>query len=198
MTESGPGSRPDALVASRERLRRLIAEKALVKGEAGSFRLASGGVSHFFFDMKMVALDPEGANLIADLVLEALGSGDYDHVGGPELGAIPIVAAVATKSFCARPMSAFLVRKEPKERGLGKRVEGHLARGARVALVEDVTTTGGAVLKAVEAVREEGCTVDKVITVVDRLQGARERLAERGIDLVSLFTIDDFRDELGG
>lgn len=198
MTDAGPSDRHDASATKRERLRRLIAEKALVKGEAESFLLASGNVSHFFFDMKMVALDPEGANLIADLVLEALGSGNYDHVGGPELGAIPIVAAVVSKSLARRPISGFFVRKQPKERGTEKRIEGHLDRGARVALIEDVTTTGVSVLKAVEAVREEGCTVEKVITVVDRLEGARERLADEGIELVSLFTIDDFRRELGG
>ncbi len=174
----------------RERLRRIITDKALSRG--GSYQLASGSTSGFYFDIKPVAFDPEGSRLIADAILDVLEGEHVDYVGGLELGAIPIAASVVERSFERTPVAGFFVRKSPKERGTKKLIEGNLEPGSNVALVEDVTTTGGSVLRAVEAVRELGCTVTKVVTVVDRLEGARENLSKHGLELVALFTRDDF------
>ena len=175
---------------TRARLRDLIAQRSLTHGQ---FKLASGGESNIFFDMKTTLLDPEGASLTADLILDMLGEEGPDAIGGLVLGACPVVSAVCVKSAeRGRPVPGFYVRKEPKGRGTNKLIEGNLEPGWRVVVVEDVTTEGNSALKAVRAVRDEGCTVIKVMTVVDRLQGARENLAKEGLELVPLFTRDDF------
>ncbi len=183
-----------------DRLLTLIRERALLFGER-DFKLASGGRSNFFFDMKNLSFDPEGANLIADAIIELLRGEEVDFIGGLESGAIPIVAAVSLKSWLAgKPIPGFFVRKTTKERGTDKLVEGPLLRGSKVIIIEDVTTSGESVLRAVREVRRLGCTVDKAITVVDRLEGASENLKEEGITLIPLYTRDDFsleRDELG-
>ena len=108
------------------------------------------------------------------------------------MGAIPIVNSVVQRSYDRKPIPGFFVRKESKQRGTQKLIEGNLTPASSVVLVEDVTTTGGSVLRAVEAVRDLGCTVTKVVTVVDRLEGASENLSKHGIELVALFTRDDF------
>lgn len=175
---------------ARARLREIIAAKSLTRGQ---FKLASGSESNIFFDMKMTLLDPEGAALAADLILDLLAGESVDAIGGLVLGACPVVSAVSLKSGeRGRPIPGFFVRKEPKGRGTNKLIEGILPPGARVVVVEDVTTEGNSALRAVKAVRAEGGQVAKVVTVVDRLQGARENLAKEGLELTALFTRDDF------
>jgi orotate phosphoribosyltransferase len=181
---------PPADPKSRARLRDIIAERSLTRGQ---FKLASGGESNIFFDMKTTLLDPEGAALAAALILDMLGQDQVDAIGGLVIGACPVVSAVCvTSAGRGRPVPGFYVRKEPKGRGTNKLIEGNLEPGWRVVVVEDVTTEGNSALKAVRAVREHGCTVVKVVTVVDRLQGARENLKKEGIELAALFTRDDF------
>jgi orotate phosphoribosyltransferase len=177
--------------AGRDRLREIIQEKSFLYG---NFTLASGRNATYFLDMKPTMLDPEGANLIADLVLEAIGPDKVDAVGGLAAGCIPIVTLVAARSFhTPHPISGFFVRKEPKGHGTNKLIDGNLRAGMRVVLVEDVTTTGGSVMRAVNEARGLGCTVERIVTVVDRLEGARENLRQQGIELVALFTRDEFR-----
>ena len=178
--------------ARRERLREIIAEIGLIRASGESFTLASGKTSPFFFDIRMVALDAEGAALIAASILERLGGAEVDSIGGIELGAVPIVSAVAALSWPDRPLAGLIVRKTAKERGTRKDIEGHVREGARVVLVEDVTTTGGSVLQAARAVRAQGCVAERVITVVDRLEGAADNLAAEGLVLESLYTREDF------
>ncbi|MEE8275762.1 MAG: orotate phosphoribosyltransferase [Alphaproteobacteria bacterium] len=181
-----PGGHGD----DRARLRAIIAGASL---RFGSFKLASGGESNVFIDLKQTLLDPEGLNLAADLILELLEGEEAEAVGGLVLGACPLVDAVCVKSLGRRPLTGFYVRKEPKGTGTQQMIEGPLAPGARVILLEDVTTRGGSALKAARVVRDDlGCTVTKVISVVDREQGARENLAAAGLELVSLFTMGDF------
>ena len=178
--------------ARRERLREIIVEIGLIRAAGEDFTLASGKTSPFFFDIRMVALDAEGAALIAAAILERLEDADVDAVGGIELGAVPIVSAVTALSWPKRPLGGLIVRKTAKERGTRKDIEGDIRAGAKVVLVEDVTTTGGSVLQAARAVRAHGCVVDRVITVVDRLEGAAENLTAGGLALESLYTRDDF------
>ena len=176
------------------RLIRLIEEKSLIRG--ADIRLTSGAKSTFYINMKPTIFDPEGANLIADLIVEALGTERVDLIGGLELGAVPIVACVCQKSFSGKPIRGFFVRKEPKAHGTEQRIEGiargEVLTGKYAVLIEDVTTTGGSVLKAVLAARDAGCSVTKAITVVDRLEGAAENLSNHGVELVALTTARDF------
>jgi orotate phosphoribosyltransferase len=175
------------------KLQSLIKEKALLTEDNGHFELASGDKSNYFFDMKLVSMDPEGSDLIADAILEILKKEDVDYIGGLESGAIPIAAIVANRSFHnKKPIPAFFVRKTPKERGTKKMIEGNLTENSKVVLVDDVTTKGESVMIAVKKVRELNCHVDKVITIVDRLAGAKENLAKENIKLVAIFTKNDF------
>jgi orotate phosphoribosyltransferase len=180
---------PDAL-AVRRRLRDIICARSLL---TGTFTLASGRASSMFFDMKPTMLDPEGANLIADAVLDRLDEPELNAVGGLEMGAVPMVAVVCAKSFeRRRPLQGFFVRKEAKDHGTAKLIEGNLAPGAGAAILEDVTTTGGSALRAVEAVRSSGAAVVKVVSIVDRLEGAADVFRAQGLRFEAVFTRDDF------
>ncbi len=178
----------------KARLIRIIEERSLLR--EADFELVSGAASSFYFDMKPTAFDPEGASLIAELIVEALAADQVDLIGGLEMGAVPIVACVCQLSHRAKPIAGFFVRKEAKDHGTKRLIEGvpkgqELA-GKHAVLVEDVTTTGGSVLAAVGAARDAGCRVSKVVTVLDRLQGAAENLRQHGIELVALLTAADF------
>lgn len=176
----------------RERLKAIIKTKSYITG--GDFKLASGANSNFFFDLKTTMLDPEGASLAADLILDRIANDKVKAIGGLVLGACPIASAVCVKSFeRGTPVSAFYVRKEPKQRGTQKLIEGSaLEPGNRVVVVEDVTTSGGSALKAAEVVQSLDAEVVKIITLVDREQGAKDMLAEHGLKLESLFSKKDF------
>ncbi len=177
----------------RDRLRELIAERALQVAEEERFELASGRRSRYFFDLKPVTLHPEGSAAIAELMLERLVELEVEFAGGPESGAIPIVASVCTLSHLkGTPVQGFYVRKERKSRGTERLIEGNLRAGASAAVLEDVTTTGGSALRAVEAARRAGARVEAVVCVVDRREGAEEALAEHGVRLYSIFTPEDF------
>ena len=179
--------------ADRAKLQSLIKEKALLIKDDNGFELASGDKSNYFFDMKLVSMDPDGSELIAKAILELLKDDNVDYIGGLESGAIPIASVVANKSLQTRKrIPAFFVRKNPKERGTKKMIEGNLTENSKVVLVDDVTTKGESVLLAVRKVRELNCQVDKVITIVDRLAGAKENLAKENIELLGLFTKKDF------
>lgn len=179
---------------ARARLADIIRTRSFGRGD---ITLASGRKSNFYFNLKPTMLDAEGASLLAELTLDALISEKIDYVGGLEMGAVPIAGAIAQLSFMrGHPIQAFFVRKKPKEHGAKLTVEG-LARGEslqgkRVVIVEDVTTTGGSALKAVEVVREAGGDVAFVFTMVDREEGAAETFKEAGLAFRSLFQAAEF------
>ncbi len=184
-----------ATAESRLALRDLIARKSLVTGR--EMTLVSGASSRFYFDMKQTTFDPQGARLIADLVLDALDEPWPSFLSGLEMGALPVVtAAVMRSGQIGRPITGFGVRKAAKDYGTRRRVERELPRHCLVAVVEDVTTTGGSAMQAVQAIRDAGGTVKQVITLVDRLQGAGHALAQEGLRLTALFDANDF--DLGG
>jgi orotate phosphoribosyltransferase len=182
--------------ADRARLVEIIKARSFQSGT--EMKLASGRTSTFYFNMKPTMLDPEGGYLIAQLILDALDGTEADWIGGLEMGAVPIAALVAAQSHArGRRIGAFFVRKQVKEHGTQSLVEGlargETLRGKRVVIVEDVTTTGASALKAVEAVRSEGAEVVRVITIVDRQEGAGATFHSAGLAFAPLLTIQDFR-----
>ena len=184
------GLRPPRVADGRwRRLREIIAAKSLKRGR---FRLASGRESDVLFDLKLTLLDPEGANLTAELLLDRLEPGSARFVGGPAMGGVLIVEALCLKSHGRNDLGYFFVRKQAKDHGTGNRIDGHLEAGREAVLVEDVTTTGGSVMEAVAAVRERGCPVGRILAILDRNEGGRERLAAEGLVLDYIFEKDDF------
>lgn len=162
----------------RERLRDLLKTHSLMFGD---FTLASGKKSTFYFDSKKTTLLAEGAFLTARAVLDLVRREGIraDAIGGLTLGADPIVCPVAALSHAEGPaLRAFIVRKEAKDHGTGRRIEGNLEPGSRVIIVDDVVTTAGSTLKAIEAAEEAGHTVVAVICIVDREEGGAEKLAK--------------------
>ena len=170
---------------------------ALLKRDAlrtGTFTLASGRFSHYYVDGRKVTLSAEGAAVIAAGMLSFLDHHpEVQAVGGLTMGADPIVGAVLAQAPAAGrdDLRGFLVRKEAKTHGTGKLVEGPLEPGMTVAIVDDVATTGGSSLRAIDAVEMAGGTVSVVLCVLDRLEGAAEAFARRGIPFRTLVTIRD-------
>jgi orotate phosphoribosyltransferase len=177
----------------RQRLKTLLLEKSYRKGR---IKLTSGKESDFYIDGKQTTLDAEGAYLCGMLLYDLICSSreKIDAVGGMTLGADPLVTAVSVVSFLeGEPLPAFIVRKEPKSHGTENYIEGkkNLIAGARVALLEDVVTTGGTLLQVIERVQSQGFEVGLVATIVDRQEGGAETLASRGYRLYSLFTREE-------
>ena len=186
MTSTSPSASP----AIRD-LVDMIGSRALRRG---TFRLASGREASFYLDAKQVVLDARGSMLVGRAILERLrGLGPLpDAVGGMSIGADPITSAVVTMAGVENtPLKGFLVRKEPKDHGTKRYIEGPVEPGQRVVIVEDVVTTAGSSLVAIDRAIEFGLVVERVVVVIDRLAGGREALAARGIPLESLVTIRD-------
>jgi orotate phosphoribosyltransferase len=138
-------------------------------------------------------MDPEGGSLVADLVYSLVSKEDVNFIGGLASGAIPIVSAVTARSWQGRPIKGFFVREEVKNHGMMKLIEGFIEDGANVIILDDVTTAGGSAMKAVDAVRaHHHCNVVKIISIVDRLEGATARFRREGLEFVPLFTTEDF------
>jgi orotate phosphoribosyltransferase len=172
----------------KARLIEILKERSV---RTGTFTLASGKTSDLYVDARQTTLSPEGSTVIAKMILERLHP-DVVGVGGPVTGADPMTGAIVTHSFLdGRPLHGFMVRKEPKGHGMQRYIEGPVEKGNRVVIVEDVTTTGGSSLLAIDRAVEFGLKVERVITVVDRLAGAAEAFAARGIPLEPLVTIRD-------
>lgn len=161
--------------------------------QIGQFKLASGKMSSYYLDCRKVTLDSAGANLIADGMLELLGSDLPDAVGGMAIGADPITAAIITVAGrSGNKLKGFIVRKEAKQHGTGRDVEGPVNAGDSVVIVEDVVTTGGSSLAAIEKAEAHGLKVCGVLAIIDRLEGGRETLQQCGYSLQTLLTISDF------
>ncbi len=174
----------------RAALMDLIRQLALAVGD---FTLASGKKSKYYLDCRKVTLDSAGANLIADGMLELLGDNLPDAVGGMAIGADPITAAIITVAGrSGKKLRGFIVRKEAKQHGTGREVEGPVQPGDEVVVVEDVVTTGGSSLAAIDKAEAAGLKVRGVLAIIDRLEGGRETLAARGYSLQTLLTIRDF------
>lgn len=159
----------------------------------GDFELSSGIRSPYYFDARLLTLDPEGAFLVGGAFLSKVKGLQIDAIGGPTIGADPIVTAVSLMGHLeGNEIKAFIVRESSKNHGKQQAIEGPLQRGSRVVIVDDVCTTGSALLRAIEVVEALGCTVVKIIVILDRVSGGSEDLLMKGYEFESLLeaTVD--------
>lgn len=178
----------------RSKLLEALNRKALREGD---FTLASGAKSDYYIDCKEVTLDGEGSLLVGRAIYKLIKPWNVSAVGGMELGSVPISTAVCLVSALeGTPLSNFIVRKQAKGHGTGKRLEGKITKGDTVVIVEDVVTTGGSSVKAVSAVQDAGACVAVVVAIVDREMGGAEVFAKLGIRFVPLFTISELRSAI--
>jgi orotate phosphoribosyltransferase len=173
--------------AARERLRQLFLERAVLFGD---FTLASGKTSRYYINSKRVLFHAEAVSLLGELLYDATRDLEFQAIGGPEVGAIPMAAAALVAYHRAgRHLEGFFVRKQAKGHGSKDVIEGRAHPGDTVVVIDDVLTTGGSVVQSIDAVMAAGAAVARVVCICDRLQGAREALA--GYDFRPLFTIRD-------
>jgi orotate phosphoribosyltransferase len=170
----------------KNRLERIIVEKAFLKGE---FRLSSGEISDHYFDCKMVTLDSEGLSTLSEILISYMKEDDVQAIGGLSIGADPIVAGVLSHNVESNfPVRGFLIRKERKEHGTKKRIEGpQIEPGTKVAIVDDVITSGNSIITAIDAAREEGLNPVVAYALVDREEGGAEKIREKNVPFKPLF-----------
>ncbi len=180
--------------SDRERLRRMLQERSFI---TGTFKLSSGQTSSYFFDGKQVVLDPAGAHLAGNAMLELIRerAPDANAIAGPTVGADPIVtAAMLLSAGTEQPLAGLFVRSERKDHGTERVIEGPLQRGMRVVIVDDAATTGGSLVYTARCLREAGLHLEVVLAIalVDRLAGFEAAMHEIGVPPASVFTLDDF------
>tara|TARA_B100001175_G_C19491458_1_gene632834 strand:- start:460 stop:1047 length:588 start_codon:yes stop_codon:yes gene_type:complete len=183
-------------------LYKILKEKSFFTGD---FTLASGKKSNYYIDCRLTTLDPEGACLTGAAIRKTVNDKckemgiSIDSIGGLTLGADPIALSASMASYQAeddKTLKPFVVRKAPKEHGKGKQIEGGFKEGDSVVALDDVITTGGSTLKAIEAIENEGGKVEFVLVLVDRQEGGKEIIEESGYKVFSLFTRDElFKSE---
>jgi orotate phosphoribosyltransferase len=175
----------------KQALIELVRRKAL---KFGQFTLASGKKATYYLDGKQVTLDPTGARLIAEGLLDLIvAQGLPAAVGGMSIGADPITAAVVTMSAVrGTPLLGFMVRKESKGHGTNQFIEGPVQSGQSVVIVEDVVTTGGSSLQAIERAEAFGLKIVGVLAIIDRMEGGAQAFTQRGYKFASLLSIRDF------
>lgn len=177
------------MTENRERLKQILLEKAI---KFGDFTLASGQKSTYYINGKMATLDSEGLNLIAGLFLDMIENLECDAIGGMSLGADPIIGAmIALGHNRGRHLAGLIIRKDIKDHGTMRLIEGPAREGMKVVVVEDVSTTGGSASKAIDAIKASGCDIVKVMTIVDREQGAKEHFAKINMRFESIFSKKD-------
>jgi orotate phosphoribosyltransferase len=184
---------------NRDSLIRIIRERSYQYSAEPKFKLASGGVSNFYFNMKKTTQSPEGMHLVGKLVfdkIKELGL-SVNAIGGLTMGADPIAYAVAMYSFTVKsPIEAFVIRKEPKGHGMRLPIEGNINPGDHVVIIDDVVTTGGSTIKAINVAREFGLIIDAVIVLLDRCeQNGRQNIEALGCPFYSILSINDFISE---
>lgn len=175
--------------AIRDALRQMLLSRSMRFGE---FVLSSGATSNYYIDVRKTSLHPEGLKVISELFYDVLAADDVTAVGGLTLGADPLVAGVMLHSArVGKPLEGFLVRRTTKDHGLRGQVEGNLAGHKRVAILDDVITSGESALIAAEAAESYRAEVVRVLAVVDREQGASQIFQQRGYPFTALFSIGE-------
>jgi orotate phosphoribosyltransferase len=170
--------------------------KSFKHDPVSKFRLSSGVESEFYVDCKTLMGSPIARNLVAQLAFWKIKDLPFDCIGGLEIGAIAIATGISDHGLRieGKDWPTFVVRKQEKGHGLGKKIEGIAEQGARALIVDDVLTSGGSILRAVEAARQAGLVVDRALVIVDRQeQDGQRNLEKSGVQLISLLTIKDFQ-----
>tara|TARA_B100001750_G_scaffold247813_1_gene275005 strand:+ start:21532 stop:22119 length:588 start_codon:yes stop_codon:yes gene_type:complete len=159
--------------------------------KTGEFILSSGATSSYYFDGRILTLNPKGASLIGSIVLELFTDLQIDAVAGPAVAAVPIISAVVVlSSLSSQNLSGIIMRAQPKTHGTKQSLEGDVVSGMKVVVVDDTCTTGGSLLSTIDALQQAGCTVVSCVCVLDRKEGGSSALEKRGVSLVSLLEID--------
>jgi orotate phosphoribosyltransferase len=173
----------------KNRLAEIILAKSFQYRDNPPFTLASGNTSNYYFNCKPTTLDPEGMNLIGMIIFAMLADADVSAAGGLTLGADPIANALSLISYQrGKPIKSFIIRKEVKEHGTKSAVEGEVWPGEKVVIIDDVITTGGSTLTAIERAREAGLIIDRVVTLIDREEGGRENIIRQVARVEAVFT----------
>ncbi len=181
----------------KQELIRMLLDKSFEYNETPIFKLVSGEMSRFYVNCKPTILNPRGMYLVGHLVFEQIADIQPDGVGGLTFGADPIAVATAFVSeLKKKPVQAFSIRKEQKDHGIVKWVEGDLKSGDKVVILEDVATTGGSTIKAIERARSEGLDVIKVVALIDRQEGGLENIRRHVSDVAAVVTRDDLMQSL--
>ncbi|MCF8079257.1 MAG: orotate phosphoribosyltransferase [Desulfobacterales bacterium] len=176
----------------KEELVQLLCRKSFQYSTEPAFKLVSGQMSSFYVNCKPTTLSPRGMFLVGHLVFEAIADAGVQGVGGLTFGADPIAVATAFASeLQGRPIQAFSIRKEKKDHGIARWIEGDLSAGAKVAVIDDVATTGGSTISAIERAREEGLDVVKAVILVDRQEGGVENIRRQVKDVSVIVTRDE-------
>ena len=171
------------------RLADMIIAKSFKYSDDPPFTLASGRTSNYYFNCKPTTLDPEGMNLIGEILFGMLADSDVTAAGGLTLGADPIANALSVVSWQkGKPIQSFIVRTDAKGHGTKSAVEGNVQAGERVAIIDDVITTGGSTIQAIERAREAGLVIDRVIALIDREEGGRENIAAHVVRIDAVLT----------
>lgn len=174
----------------KERLIEIVLEKTFKYSEDTPFTLVSGRKSNYYFNCKPTTLDPEGMNLIGELLFSMLGNTDVTAAGGLTLGADPIANALSVISFQkGRPIKSFIVRKDVKNHGVKNAIEGSVARGDKVAVLDDVITTGGSTITAIKQAREAGLSIERAVVLIDREEeNGRQNIEALGVEVQAVLT----------
>ncbi|GAB6267448.1 MAG: orotate phosphoribosyltransferase [Smithella sp.] len=173
----------------KERLGEIIIERSFKYSEDPPFTLASGKKSNYYFNCKPTTLDPEGMNLIGAIVFDMLKDTDITATGGLTLGADPIANALSVISYQkGKPIKSFIVRKDIKDHGTKSAIEGNVRSGEKVAIIDDVITTGASTITAIEQARKEGLKVELVITLIDREEGGKENILQHVDNIKSILS----------
>ena len=176
----------------KQELIRLLCEKSFKYSEEPTFKLVSGKTSRFYVNCKPTALSARGMFLIGHLLFDEVASLDVAGIGGMTFGADPMaVAAAFVSGLKGKPISAFSIRKTKKDHGIAKWIEGDLSPGQSIAIIDDVATTGGSTIQAVERARDEGLNVVKAVVLVDRQEGGIENIRRYVADVSSVITRDE-------
>jgi len=179
----------------KTRLAEMILKKSFRYSDDPPFTLASGKKSNYYFNCKPTTLDPEGMYLIGNVIFDMLETSDIAAVGGLTLGADPIANAISIISYQrGRPIKAFIVRKDVKAHGTRSAVEGNVEAGEHVIVLDDVITTGGSTIQAIEKAREAGLIVAGVIALIDRQEGGRENIERVVSNVRAVFTREEIME----
>jgi len=179
----------------KQELIALLSEKSVKFSDTPTFKLVSGRLSRFYVNCKPTTLSPRGMYLAGHLIFSAIADANLAGVGGLTFGADPIAVATAFASeLQGQPLKAFSIRKTPKDHGIIQWIEGDMHAGERVAIIDDVATTGGSTIKAIERARDQGLNVSRVVVLVDRQEGGLENIRRQGVDVSAIITRQELLD----